>query len=494
MSSTGPAAKSWTFDPFASATEMLRALRAGAVSAVELLEAHLQRVERINPRLNAIVIPNPAARQAALNADRALASERSGGPTAGALAGLPLTIKDCIDVAGLRTTAGVRDLADHVAAADGPVAARIRAASGVLIGKTNVPPMAGDWQTVNAIFGRTLNPWDPERTPGGSTGGGAAALAAGLTSLELGSDIGGSIRVPAAFCGLYGHRPSETLVPRYGHVPGPTGPNPAFAMGVQGPLARDARDLQLALDVTAGPAGDEAVAWRLELPPARAERLADLRVAVLPAADWLPVDEEIGAALDELAARLSRVSARVQVASPERFDLREHETLYTTLLDVMIFGDLPPAVRERAISEHRGSDDPFAAAHLAGLEATANDLSRLFERREQYRAAFRAFFREWDVLLTPVTIVPAFSHDDSVFAARRLDVNGASVPYARLQVYPGLAGLSGQPATAFPVGRTRGGLPIGLQAIGPYLEDRTPIRFAELVAREWGGFTPPPGY
>ena len=289
-------AESWAFDPFAPAGEMLRALRAGAITAVDLLDAHLERIAGLNPRLNAIVIPNDAARPEAVAADRALAAGRAGGPRVGPLAGLPLTIKDCIDVAGLRTTAGVRQLADHVPPADGPVAARIRAAGGIVIGKTNVPPMAGDWQANNPLFGRTLNPWDPGRTPGGSTGGGAAALAAGLTPLEIGSDIGGSIRVPAAFSALYGHRPSDTLGPRHGHVLGPHGPNPAFTMGVQGPLARDARDLELALDAIAGPVDGEEVAWRLALPPARAGQLAEFRVAVLPEADWLPQDAEIAAA------------------------------------------------------------------------------------------------------------------------------------------------------------------------------------------------------
>lgn len=478
-------------DAHAPAHRMLAALRARTISAVELLDAHLERIARFNPRLNAVVIENfDAARAGAKAVDAARSRGEAGGP----LWGLPLTIKDCIEVAGLRTTAGVRRLADNVPAHDAPTAARLRAAGAIVLGKTNVPPMAGDWQTANPIFGRTVNPWDPERTPGGSTGGGAAALAAGLTPLELGSDIGGSIRVPAAFCGVYGHRPSETAVPRHGHVPGPPVPNPAFTLGVQGPLARTATDLELVLDVIAGPIVGEEAAWRLALPPARRTRLPELRVALLPRPAWLPIDAEVAAAQDELVRRLAALGARVAEAAPPDWDPGEHEALYTTLLHVMQFGDLPPKIRDGMLEALRDSSDRFAEAALAGLTATANDLLKMLERRERHRAAFREFFREWDVLIAPVTIVPAFPHIDGPFETRQLRVNGEAVPYGRLKVYPGVASLSGQPATAFPFGRTRGGLPIGLQAIGPYLEDRTPIRFAELVARELGGFAPPPSY
>ena len=292
-----------TINAFASAHAMLAALQAGQISATELLELHLARIARYNPQINAIVTPNEEqARLRAAEADAAYARGESLGP----LHGLPLTIKDCIEVAGLLTTAGVPERAEAISMQNGPVAPWILDAGAVLMGKTNVPPYAGDWQANNEVFGRTNNPWDLSRTPGGSTGGGAAALAAGLTPLEFGSDIGGSIRIPAAFCGVYGHRPSDTAAPRYGHVPGSPLPNAAAVMAVQGPLARSAVDLELALDVIAGPIVGEDVAWRLALPPARHTSLADFRVAILPQAPWLPVDAEITAALDDLAARLSR--------------------------------------------------------------------------------------------------------------------------------------------------------------------------------------------
>jgi amidase len=478
-------------NPFTSARAMLDALESRQVSATELLEEHLARIARYNPTLNAIVIPNEEqARAQAARADTVY--ER--GNVLGPLHGLPLTIKDCIEVAGLRATAGAKELAEHVSTESAPVAQRVLNAGAVLLGKTNVPPYAGDWQADNPVFGRTNNPWDVTRTPGGSTGGGAAALAAGLTPLEFGSDIGGSIRVPAAFCGLYGHRPSDTAVPRTGHIPGAPLPNPAILMGVQGPLARSAGDLALAMDVIAGPVVGEDVAWRLELPAARHSKLADYRVAVLPRADWLPVDHEIVAALDDLAARLRGQGATVAEVQPEGFDLRKHDETYTALLNLYIFDDLAEERRAAMADELRQSSNWLDQAVLLGITASAPQFLRLLQRRERERAQFRAFFREWDVLLAPVAITPAFEHNALPWGERAHTVNGQKVPYGWMHVYPGVATLIGHPATAFPYGRTKGGLPIGLQAIGPYLEDRTPIAFAGLLEQAFGGFTPPPAF
>jgi amidase len=479
-------------DAFASATEMLHALRARQISAVELLDLHLRRVERYNPRLNAIVIPNyDHARQVAAQADEARAREEDR-----AFLGLPLTIKDCIYVEGLPTTGGVPDRADAIPEEDAPIVARVRAAGGVIMGKTNVPPYAADYQSANPLFGRSNNPWDLSRTPGGSTGGGAAAVAAGLTPLEFGGDFAGSIRVPAAFCGVYGHKPSETAVPRRGHFPGPNTSNAATAMAVQGPLARSAKDLELAFDVVAGPDVGEDVAWRLEVPPARHERLADYRVAVLPPFEWLPVDAEITTALDRLATQLGRAGAQVKEIQAEAWgDVRDYHQTYTSIMSAMGSTGRPrEECHEEAGAIRRNTDDAYDLARADGLEASASDYVIWFGRREHYRAALRAFFERWDVLLTPANIVNAFPHTDAPYDERWLDVNGEAVRYGWQTVYPSLGNLSGHPATAFPVGLTRSGLPIGLQAIGPYLEDRTPIRFAALVAREFGGFRRPPGY
>ena len=484
-------------DAFATATDLLRALSRRRVSAVELLDFHVARTEHLDGKLNAIVTRDfERARQQARAADAARKRGKRG-----ALLGLPMTLKESINVTGLKTTVGLTEFAGFVSKHDAPATTRVRAAGAIVFGKTNVPPVLADWQSDNPVFGRTVNPWDAGRTPGGSTGGGAAALAAGLTPLEVGSDIGGSIRVPAAFCGVYGHKPSETALPKSGQFPYPPMPNAGVVMGVQGPLARSAEDLELALDVLAGPEVGEDVAWRLTLPPARGKRLSDFRVAVLPPIAWAPVDREIVAALETVVKRLERAHVTVKRIQPELFgDHRASHTLYRMLLAAVTSSRLPADERHRRIEMWKTREDEFGQAALRGLEAGAADYIGYFARREQFRAAYHDFFREWDVLLAPAMMVPAFPHlpkpypPDVKELHDTLEVNGQPVLYDLGLVYPGVATLAGQPATAFPVGLTRAGLPIGLQAIGPYLEDRTSIRFAALLAREIGGFTPPPAF
>lgn len=484
-------------DPFASASALRAALAAGRVSAAALAERYIRRIERYDGRLNAVVVRDfERARQQARAADLAIAKGE-----AGALLGVPITLKESINVAGLGTTCGVPEWKGYVSAHDAPAAARLRAAGTVLLGKTNVPPVLADWQSANPIFGRTNNPWDVGRTPGGSSGGSAAALAAGLTALEVGSDIGGSIRVPATFCGVYGHRPSETLVPRSGQFPMPPLPNAAVVMGVQGPLARSAEDLELALSVLAGPDVGEDVAWHVELPSARHARLASFRVAVLPPIPWLTVDDEISSALEGVASRLGQLGCTVAQAQPEGFgDHREHHCLYRSLLSAVTGARVDEEGRRQRIAMWRKADDEFSRAHLRGLEAAPGDYILWHGRREGYRAAWRTFFREWDVLLAPAINVLAYPHIERAWPTDDSDltltftVNGRSVPYLHGLVYPAVSTVAGQPATAFPVSLSRAGLPLGLQAIGPYLEDRTPIRFAALLAQEIGGFRKPDGY
>jgi amidase len=484
-------------DPFSTATALVGAMRRGAIGAPELTELYIRRIERHDRALNAVVVRDyTRAREQAAGAEHA---RGRGEPRP--LLGLPITLKESINVTGLHTTCGVPDWRGFISQHDAPVAARTRAAGAVLLGKTNVPPMLADWQSANPIYGRTNNPWDLTRTPGGSSGGGAAAIAAGLSALEVGSDIGGSIRVPAAFCGIYGHRPSETLLPRSGQFPMPPLPNPAVVMGVQGPLARGAEDLELALSVLAGPEVGEDVAWRVTLPAARRERLADFRVAVLPSIPWLVVDEQITAALHDLAGRLAKLGAVVKEAQPDGLgDHREYHGFYRTLLSAVTGARVDAETRRQRVATFRKAGDEFSLGAAHGLEGTAGDYLLWNGRREQHRAAWRAFFREWDVLLAPAINVLAYPHIERAWPADDSDltltftVNGRAVPYLHGLGYPALSTVPGQPATAFPVGLSREGLPIGLQAIGPYLEDLTPIRFAALLAREIGGFRKPPGY
>ena len=344
------------------------------------------------------------------------------------------------------------------------------------------------------MFGVTNNPWDLNRTPGGSTGGGAAAVAAGLSPLELGSDIGGSIRIPAAFCGIYGHKPSETLIPRSGTFFSAL-PNPASALSVQGPLARAPEDLELALSLLAGPDVGEDTAWRLELPAPRHKSLNDFRVAIAPLQPWLPVDNTIVAAMEAVAEACRKVGAHVVESAPDMIgDGREAYATYRSLMFSIIAARWSRERQAQEAAEAVESEDLFAQADSAGMAATASDYLGWFGYREALRQNYRAFFRDVDVWIAPADITNAFPHDDRPFPERRLIINNGEVDYMHHCFYAGMATLPGQPSTAFPVSRTSQGLPVGLQAIGPYLEDLTPIEFSRLLAREIGGFVPPPDF
>jgi amidase len=281
----------------------------------------------------------------------------------------------------------------------------------------------------------------------------------------------------------------------------PPVPNAAVVMGVQGPIARSAEDLELALSVLQGADVGEDVAWRVELPPARHHRLADFRVAVLPSIPWLLVEDQITSALDDLASRLGRIGCTVKTVAPDGVgDWREHHALYRSLLSAVTGARLDAEARQKRAAMFRAHDDEFSRAHVRGLEGTPSDYIVWNGRREHYRAAWRALFRDWDVVLAPAINVLAYPHitrawpmDDSDLTLT-FRIGGQAVPYLHGVVYPGVSTVAGQPATAFPAGRSREGLPVGLQAIGPYLEDRTPIRFTALLAREIGGFQPPPGF
>jgi len=469
---------------------MLQALRARTLSAVELLDLHLRRMERYEPLLNSIVVRDiDRARRDAVQADqlRARGADRP-------LLGLPMTVKESIDMQGLATTAGVEERANHRAAADALTVRRLRDAGAVIFGKTNVCPWLADFIGDNPLFGRTSNPWDLSRTSGGSTAG-SAALAAGLSPLELGSDLGGSIRVPAAFCGLWGHKPSEGLIPNTGHFPGSALPNPGAVLAVQGPHGRSAADLTLCLKVLAGPDRGLDAAWHITLPPPRHTALAQYRVAVLDPPSWILLDPEIRAALHQWTHCLRPVCHAVQVTDlSEVADLRTYFSLFRSMMMALVSIRWPPELRQKTMAEKLASGDIAGTADACGLAATAGDYLIWLGQREEYRAAWRDFFTRHDVLITPMTLVPAFPHPTVPPSLRRLHIDGRDCGFDDLTFYPGLATLAGQPATAFPAGLNQAGLPLGLQAIGPLLEDLTPLKFAELVGDNFGAFEPPPAF
>ena len=479
-------------NPFASATDILGALRRREISSVAMVEKYVERRRRLGPVVNAIVsTADDAALAAASDCDAATADRER------ALHGLPITIKDGIHVRGWPSTGGMVEPARANAAEDAPNVQQLLGAGAVIIGKTNVSVANSDWQAVNALFGRSLNPWNPDLTPGGSTGGGAAALAAGLTAAELGSDIGGSIRIPAAFCGIYGHKPTATALPRGGHFPGGTFGNPARQMAVQGPLARSATDLELLFRVLCHAEGLEGKGWRPQLPAPRFERLAEARVGILRIPAWLPVEDSILEAREGVCAALQLAGARlVEIdAHPWFGDFRDYYRQYLVALQCLLAGSLPPATRAKAAAKMRGYEDAFLLAVADGLEAGAGVLVDLLETFERHRAAWEQIFERIDVLLTPVCSTNAFAHDDGYFYERTLAVNGERMPYYRLSMLPALASVAGLPGTVFPTGRRApNGGPIGLQAMGAYFEDLTTLRFTQLLEQEIGGFRPPPGF
>ena len=444
----------------ATAGGLAAALAARKVSAVELCDAAIARIEKLDGAINAVVVRDFArALEAAKAADASLArGERR------PLLGVPMTVKESFNVAGLPTTWGSPAFKDWIAPADAVAVARLKGAGAVILGKTNVPPFLADWQSANPVYGRTNHPLDAARTPGGSSGGAAAALAAGMVPLEFGSDIGGSIRVPAAFCGVFGHKPSYGLVPGRGQAPpGLDGRDPVLA--VVGPLARTAGDLTLALDIVAGPDEDEAVGYRLDLPAPRHGRLADFRALMIDEHPSAALDGEIRAALHALVSNLEGVGASVARRSDRVPDLAAAQAAYATLLFTAISRGGPP------------QPDPLSAH--AWLDALDSQLAA----RRRWADLFNAF----DVVLAPAFGVVAFPHDDGDFNSRVHTIGGVETPYGAQVAWPGMATFANLPATAVPVGKTKSGLPIGAQIIGPYLEDRTTLAFAGLVERELSG-------
>jgi amidase len=449
-----------------TATALVAALAARRVSAAELTEAAIGRIEARDGPINAVVVRDfDRAREAAKAADAALArGERR------PLLGLPMTVKESHNVAGLRTSWGSPMFGEWIAPEDSVGVSRLKAAGAVVLGKTNIPPMLSDWQSNNPIYGRTNNPWDLGRSPGGSSGGSAAALAAGMVPLEFGSDIGGSIRVPAAFCGVFGHKPSYGIVPNRGHAP-PRADGAAMPLAVVGPLARSAADLSLALDVLAGPDPAEAVAYRLELPPPRHPGLAGQRVLVLDALPDVTTDSEIRAALSNLAGQLERASAIVARSSELAPDFAKARQVYMGMLTTAM---------------SRG--DPNAKP------VNAHEWMSLLDAQLGVRRQWAQLFTAFDVVLAPAFTTVAYPHVAQVDqATTTLTIDGRETPYFDGLAWPGLATLANLPATVAPIGLSRGGLPIAVQIIGPYLEDRTTLGFAALLEREFGGFRAPPG-
>ncbi len=476
----------------ATASQAVAALAQGTLGSAELLDAHLARIERDNRAINAVVAFDvERARVQAARADDDRAAGRSWGP----LHGLPMTIKDSFETEGLVTTSGAPELADHVPDRDADAVARLRAAGAIVFAKTNLPLYAGDTQTFNDVYGRTNNPWDLSRTPGGSSGGAAAALACGMTLLELGSDIGGSIRTPSHYCGVFGHKPTWGLVPQRGHIPGPPGTRTPADLNVVGPIGRSVADLELGLDVL----GADAFGLRGAIAPpvpARLSRVADLRVGFWFDDPAAPTDRAVRDRLEATLAALADTGATVVEGVRTATSLEEQHLTYLHLLLSVVAGGFPDDVLtfSQQLADALDPDDRTrSAAMLRGMVSTHRDWTRVSERRHRVAQEWAEVFEQVDVMLAPVTPVVAPHHDtERPLDQRTIQVDGQDRPYLDQLVWAGLATMPFLPATVVPTGLTPDGLPVGVQIVGPFGGDRTTLAVGGWLEEILGGFRAPP--
>jgi len=477
---------------FASANSLAREIRDRRIGCLELLDFYVGRAERYNPTLNAIVAWQvDKARERARAGDAALARGEVWGP----LHGLPVTVKESFDVTGLPTTWGNPTWKDKIASENAVLVERLLRAGAVIYGKTNVPLMLQDAQSYNEVYGTTNNPWDTTRGPGGSSGGEAVAQAAGLSALGAGSDIAGSLRNPAHYCGIYAHKPTWGLISTRGHAP--PGIMTPTDISVVGPMARRAEDLDLAMHTLAGPDLLQRAAWRVELPPPRRRRLGDFRVAVWASSSLCRIDTSVSDLFDRAVAAIARAGARVDDAARPGIADEEYHRLFMLLLRAATASRMRDEdfARQQEIAATSDDDMSERATVARGATLLHRAWGSANEARIKLRYAWHEFFTRFDVLLTPVAATAAFPHDHRPNGDERVvGVNGKSVPYAEQLFFAGLASLSYLPATAAPIGLTAEGLPVGLQIIGPECEDPTTIEFARLLAAELGAFVPPPKY
>ncbi|MDX2525292.1 amidase family protein [Streptomyces europaeiscabiei] len=461
------------------AGQVADAIATRRLSAREYLAALLDRVERLNPVLNAVVAVDERAHAQAAAADEAVMRGQPLGP----FHGVAMTVKDCMATSGLRTTGGLPGLASHVPRDDAAAVAALRGAGAVVFGKTNVPAGSGDLQAYNELFGVTRNPWDLRRSPSGSSGGAAAAVAAGLSPLEVGSDVAGSIRLPAAMCGVFGHKPSHGLVPTHGHVPPAPYKPGSVDMNVVGPLARTVDDLRAVLTVIAAPHPWDQAAWRVSLPPARPLR----RVATWFDDPYCPVDATVRRALEDAAQLLSADGVVVEDARPPGIRLEASDLVFRRLLTGVAVHSYSARDVEAVARGERPPGDELGGRFVG---QSYRDWAEADDRRTRMRARWRQFFSEYDAILLPVAPNTSIAHDHRPFAERRILVDGTERPYWDQIVWAGLTGVSYLPSTVVPVGLDALGAPIGLAVAGPYLEDLTTL----AVARRLASLLPPLGH
>lgn len=478
---------------FHSASKLSRLLADKQISARELIDLYLARIEKHDPAVNAIVWKDAeAARAEAEGSD----ARRAKGDLKGPLDGIPISVKESFDLTGSPTTWGVPEFKDNIANSDSNVVARYRAAGGNVFAKTNVPFMLSDWQSFNEIYGTANNPWDVTRTPGGSSGGSAIALATGMSALDAGSDIGASIRNPAHYCGIFGHKPTMDIVSGRGQaLPGDrTGTD----IAVVGPMARSAEDLKLALGILAGSDGAASRGWNLNLAAPRKTALKDFKVSVVINDAEADVDQPVQDSILALAKWLESEGATVVMDARPPFSSAEAMEIYTMLLRSATSKRMSDAMIDEA-GETLANLPPDASAYRRRmLEAQLmghRDWLRWNDRRHGLNAGWEEFFGDYDLMLCPAASSAAFPHDQAGERHDRLiEVNGKMVPTTDQLFWAGYPGVSYLPGTVAPIGLTPSGLPVGVQIVGREFDDLTCLHMAGLIEEGYCGFTPPPGY
>ena len=474
-----------------SACALAALIKSGETSSVAVTQYFIDRIERHNGAINAVI----ATRFDDALKDAAKADELvKNGAALGPLHGVPMTIKDAFEIDGLTCDVGHTAWDGRVSDTNAVVVERLRAAGAIMLGKTNTPIFCGDWQSFNAVHGTTNNPYNQAHTPGGSSGGAAAALAAGMTAMEYGSDIGGSIRVPAHYCGLFGHKPTLGLVPSRGHVPPAHGMLAEGDLSVVGPLAKSVDDLETLLDVTLGLDGPEAQAMQIALQGPRFQAANGLRVGIWADDAYCRVDPEIAKAIEAAGAVLAEMGAKVETAKPD-FDLAWNTEVYAMLLNPIMgrgFGDAIQQRMQDIVDKSDPNDKDYALLQARGIRLLHKDWLEWDEHRAHLAAKWRAYFEQYDVLLCPVTPSPAMPHmQDSNAYARPFEVAGEKRGYMENIVWPGVATTCNLPATSVPLGKHGSGLPMGMQIVGPAFEDKTPIGVARLLEKAGYAFEPP---
>src|SRR3984957_1797611 len=478
---------------FKSATGIARLIRERKVSALEVLEHFLARVAKYNPQLNAIIwLDAERAAPRAKAADAALARGEVWGP----LHGVPMTIKESYNVVGSPTTWGDPKHKDNVSETNALAVDRLESAGAVLFGKTNVPLLLADNQSYNAIYGTTHNPWDLSRTPGGSSGGSGAALAAGLPGIDAGSDIGASMRNPAHYCGVWGDKPTWGVVSPKGHA---LNGNVAYPdINVVGPLARGAEDLEIAMDVMAGPDAIDGRGWTLTLPRSKKKQLRDFKVAVLPSDPNAEVDQSVQSEIHKLANFLRKRKVKVSDTARPAIDTAELNDVYVRMLRAATSARMSDAVYNQAVADAASlsaDDRSYFAQMQRGNSLSHRTWLQLNEKRHRMRLAWDAFFKDHDLMICPISVAAAFPHDQKGLRhLRTIVVNNKKVPVVDQIFWAGYSGVTPLPSTAVPIGQTTDGLPIGVQIVGPQYGDYSTIAFAKLLEKEYRSFEPPPAY